>query len=182
MEIKQMLNQVDELTESDRIFELIRKGESKTLEFKSSFRHNLRSNNFEEKMIFIIMKTINAMMNTIGGTLLIGVQDDGEIIGIEHDKYENIDKYKLSLYQSIENYMDKTIASKMSTSFIEIGQETVCQITIPKINKTWMRYREQIVNGQTVYGKGKLIEKLFIRTGPSSNELMPSEVDVYFSK
>ena len=44
-----------------------------------------------------------------------------------------------------------------------------------------MSYKEQTTNGKTEYGKGKEIEKLFIRTGPSSKELKPSKVDSHFT-
>ena len=175
-----LLGQLNLVSETDKIIDLINKGESKILEFKSSFRQNLKAGKFDLKMTYVIMKTINAMLNTLGGKLLIGVDDNGEIIGIEHDKYQNDDKYNLAVKQSIENYMSKTIASKIDILFIRIGEKEICVIEIPEIKRTWMRYKEEHINGQQLIGKGKLVEKLFIRTGPSSKELLPSEADKHF--
>ncbi len=180
-----LLGQFNLVSKADKVVNLINKGESKRLEFKSSFRQNLRSNKFDIEMQYVIMKTINAMLNTLGGTLLIGVSEDeagdGKVIGIEHDKYKNNDKYNLAIKQFIENYMSKTVASKINISFIGIDEKQVCVIEVPIIKKTWMRYKEEYINGKRVIGKGKLVEKLFIRTGPSSKELLPSEVDQHFN-
>jgi predicted HTH transcriptional regulator len=57
--------------------ELIEKGESTTLEFK-------RKATTAQKFA----KEISAMANTKGGVLLVGVDDDGTIVGVESEKYE----------------------------------------------------------------------------------------------
>ncbi len=58
--------------------ELIKRGESKTLEFKSSLRWSLKENRLDSKGVtHAAMKTIAAFLNTEGGDLLIGVADDG---------------------------------------------------------------------------------------------------------
>ncbi len=56
--------------------ELIKRGESKTLEFKSTLRWNLREDRKDDKAItHSVLKTIAAFLNTAGGDLLIGVDD-----------------------------------------------------------------------------------------------------------
>src|SRR5206468_507726 len=67
--------------------ELIKRGESKTLEFKSTLRWNLKENRQDDKGVtHAVLKTIAAFLNTEGGDLLIGVADDGLIVGIERDQ------------------------------------------------------------------------------------------------
>ena len=67
--------------------ELIKRGESKTLEFKSTLRWNLKENRQDDKFItHAVLKTVAAFLNTDGGDLLIGVADDGAIVGIEADR------------------------------------------------------------------------------------------------
>ena len=74
--------------------ELIRQRESKTLEFKSTLRWNLKEDLKDDKRItHAALKTIAAFLNTEGGDLLLGVADDGTIMGIEHDRLENDDKF-----------------------------------------------------------------------------------------
>ena len=50
---------------------LIRKGEGTTLEFKESL-----SSSFARELV--------ALTNTIGGKILLGVRDDGTVIGVNH--------------------------------------------------------------------------------------------------
>ena len=63
-----------------------KRGESKTLEFKSTLRWNTKEDRKDDKVItHSALKTVAAFLNTDGGDLLIGVRDDGSIIGIERD-------------------------------------------------------------------------------------------------
>ncbi|MCK4661654.1 MAG: ATP-binding protein, partial [Bacteroidales bacterium] len=76
-----------ELTKDVR--KLISHGESSTLEFKSTFRWDMKQSKVNKQLVFVILKTIAGFMNNSGGTLLIGVGDDGKIIGLEKD-YQNL--------------------------------------------------------------------------------------------
>ena len=81
--------------------ELIKQGESKTLEFKSTLRWNLREDRKDDKRItHAALKTIAAFLNTEGGDLLLGVADDGAIVGIEKDRLDNDDKFMRHLAQA----------------------------------------------------------------------------------
>ena len=55
---------------SERLLELISKGESQTLEFKTSFQKE-------------VIASIVAFTNAKGGMVFIGVSDKGEVIGID---------------------------------------------------------------------------------------------------
>jgi ATP-dependent DNA helicase RecG len=70
-----------ESTES-KILEMIRKGEGLDLEFKTC-RNQLNRDAY---------KTVCAFLNRHGGTLLLGVQDNGVIQGIEPDAVAQIRK------------------------------------------------------------------------------------------
>ena len=60
-------------------------GESQTLEFKSSARWNVRAASPDKKLEHAITKTVCAFLNAEGGTLLIGVDDNGQVLGLEDD-------------------------------------------------------------------------------------------------
>ncbi|HAM57915.1 MAG TPA: type I restriction endonuclease subunit R, partial [Candidatus Rokubacteria bacterium] len=80
--------------------ELIKRGESRTLEFKSTLRWNLKEDRQDDKAVtHAVLKTIAAFLNTEGGDLLIGVADDGSIAGIERDRLESDDKFMRHLAQ-----------------------------------------------------------------------------------
>ena len=82
---------------------LITEGESKTLEFKSTLRWNLKEDRKDNRVTHAALKTIAAFLNTEGGDLLIGVADDGSVVGIERDRLDNDDKFMLHLVQLVRN-------------------------------------------------------------------------------
>lgn len=65
--------------------ELIARDESFDVEFKSTARWNLRDAVKDKRMEDTVVKTVAGFLNADGGTLLIGVDDSGAIIGIGHD-------------------------------------------------------------------------------------------------
>ena len=74
--------------------ELIKRGESKTFEFKSTLRWDMKEDRKDDKLVtHAVLKTLAAFLNTDGGDLLIDDADDGSIVGIERDQLENDDKF-----------------------------------------------------------------------------------------
>ena len=86
----------------EEIFELIKRGESENLEFKSTFRTNLHTNEIDRKIEYSALKTMAGFINYKGGTLLIGINDSKEIIGIEKDNFLNSDKFSLHITNLIK--------------------------------------------------------------------------------
>ena len=70
--------------EPDTYAEIIARGENSTAEFKSTLRVNLHTGQQDPKMEHAVLKTSSAaFLNTHGGTLCIGVNDDGDACGLE---------------------------------------------------------------------------------------------------
>ncbi len=82
-----MASLLDELEPSKPIAlpDLIRAGEGPTLEFKSSFRWDVQRKQANKDLQKEVARSLAGFMNSEGGTLLIGVGDDGGILGIEDD-------------------------------------------------------------------------------------------------
>ncbi len=78
-------------SEQQEIEALIKAGESATVEFKSSARWDMRQNKLNKELEQVIVKTVAGFLNTEGGTLLIGVDDGGIIVGLQHD-YQTLGK------------------------------------------------------------------------------------------
>ena len=55
------------------------------VEFKSTARWNLKEECKDKRMEDAVVKTVAGFLNTDGGTLLIGVDDDRQVIGLTHD-------------------------------------------------------------------------------------------------
>ena len=65
--------------------DLISMGEGKGLEFKSTLQWDVVRATQNKGLRDAVLKTLVAFMNSEGGTLLIGVEDSGQIFGIERD-------------------------------------------------------------------------------------------------
>ena len=74
-----------QLSEEDLIFSLIRKGENKHIEFKETFSKNIRTGQKDKDIEKSSLKNIVGFLNADGGTLIIGVSDDGTVTGVEDD-------------------------------------------------------------------------------------------------
>ena len=159
--------------QDSEIVELIQQGESATLEFKSSARWNLREKKKDKMMENIILKTVAAFLNSEGGTLLIGVADDGNVIGLKHDyqtlKKPNRDGYGQFLTQLLlrENF-GLYLSKELKFSFHKIGQDEVCKVSIYK-------------SPRPIYLKPKnpQEEQFWIRSGNSTHKLSVSETVNY---
>ena len=85
------LQAVREQLATDSLATRIKHGETATVEFKSNLRWNINAKKFDREIENAVLKTIVAFCNTAGGELLIGVADDGSVVGIEHDGFPNDD-------------------------------------------------------------------------------------------
>lgn len=115
---------------------LIALGESETLEFKSSARWDMKENRENPVMEKIVVKTVAGFLNSAkGGTLLIGVGDDGSVVGIEHDlktlkRKPDVDGYELFLHTLLLGACGKDAGQFIGVSFPKVRGETVCQIAV----------------------------------------------------
>ncbi len=70
---------------TDTLLELIKGGESDRLEFKQTLRFDVETQALNRKLEEVAIKTVAGFANHTGGTLLIGVRDDGVVTGVEPD-------------------------------------------------------------------------------------------------
>ena len=110
--------------------ELIKRGESKTLEFKATLRWNLREDRQDDKGVtHAVLTTIAAFLNTEGGDLLIGVADDGSIVGIERDQLENDDTFMRHLAQAVRNGLGDRAGTCIDPKTQIVQGKTVCVVS-----------------------------------------------------
>jgi uncharacterized protein YuzE len=155
---------------SEEVLELIKKGENEKIEFKSTVRVNLYTNEIDKKIEYVIIKTISSFLNSMGGILLIGISDKGEILGIEKDRFENNDKLNLYITNLIKEKIGKRYISLINFQLILIKNKTIIKIECKKNNKP--------VFIKTSSGD----EEFYIRVGPSSIQIKASELIEYIEK
>ena len=156
------------------VMSLIASGESVSLEFKSSARWDLKENKANKILEQVIMKTAAGFLNVeSGGTLLIGVNDDGQILGLENDyktmgKKPTRDGYENWLTTLLLGEFGKDSSPLIRITFHEIESKEVCQIVFgPSPRPLFIR-------------EGNA-EHLYIRTG-NSTRLLTSREAVEFCK
>jgi hypothetical protein len=101
-----------------------------------------------DKQLLIISKTIAGFQNHKGGTLLLGVNDSGEAMGIHHDfphlnssendafEYSRSkDGYELKIRNAVKYFLGNTSNSNISFEFDEIDGKEYCLIKINEVLK-----------------------------------------------
>lgn len=157
--------------------ELIVSGESEVLEFKSSLRWDYKFGKTNKKLEEVIIKTIAAFANSNGGTLLIGVDDSGKILGLENDYSWLLgDKDEFELH--LRNVVNKSFgpafsAKKLKVSFPTVEGQEICQVEVQISDKPI------IIKGTD--GNGVPFEKFYVRNGNSSIELPASQIVDYLN-
>lgn len=154
----------------EEVLELIKKGEGEKIEFKSTLRTNLYTKEFDKKIELSVLKTIIAFLNSNGGKLLIGVNNNGEILGTEQDKFENTDKFNLHLTNLIKEKIGKRHLHLIKIKDILIEGKTIVNINCEK-SKTPVFLR--LPSNE---------EEFYIRSGPSSIQTKASELVEYINR
>lgn len=121
------------------IAEVIRFGESERVEFKSSARWNLHTKARDDRMEQIVAKTVAGFLNAEGGTLLIGVSDDGRVLGLADDfstvKLPDPDRYELWLRDFLTTALGPNAATLPVVDFAPVevdGVDTyLCRLSCP---------------------------------------------------
>jgi hypothetical protein len=99
--------------------ELIAGGEADGVEFKSTLRTNLFTGQPDDKMQIAVLKTLAAFLNAGGGTLLIGISDDGIPIGLAADAFPSEDKMSLHLVNLIRDRIGDIFGPYVHPQFVE---------------------------------------------------------------
>jgi hypothetical protein len=110
-------------------------GESAHVEFKSSARWNLHTGRRDPAIELVIAKTIAAFLNAGGGTLLVGVDDDGHAVGLANDyslvKRPDRDRYELWLRDLLRSCLGALAAASVHVDFADVDGAEVCRLRVP---------------------------------------------------
>jgi hypothetical protein len=156
-----------------QIAALISAGESSIVEFKSSVRWDMRENRPNEALKYSVIKTVAAFLNSNGGTLLVGVDDERKVVGLKGDysqfkRPDSRDAFENWLSTQLIEQFGKPASSFYSVSFHAVEDQDVCRI-------------EAKASPSPVYvdeKSGKPVQ-LYIRTGNASRALETREIIEY---
>ena len=108
--------------------------ESAELEFKSSLRWDYEQQNKNKVLERVVAKTIAGFANANGGVLLIGVSDDGTVLGLDPDyatlPKQNRDGFEQQVVQVLAAALGESVLAFITITFHEIGGDDVCQVAV----------------------------------------------------
>jgi hypothetical protein len=161
----------------EEVIELIEKGETEFVEFKSSLRWDFREEKPNKILEDVILKSVAAFSNAKGGTLFIGVTDELEIIGLEHDfktlKKQDADYFELHLRKLINNQYGIQFANKhLLIHFPEFNGKIICVLQVSVSDKPlYLKVKNK---------QGHEVEKFYVRSGNASQEItLLKEINEY---
>ena len=115
-------------------------------------------------MTHAVLKTIGAFLNTEGGDLIIGVNDAGEIVGIENDQFEAEDKFMLHLAQVVRNGLGDRASTCIDPRIQKVDGKSVCLVACQRspepVVLKWKGLQRENVDGE-----------FYVRSGPGSIKL-----------
>lgn len=152
-----------------RLHDYLEQGEGARVEYKSTVRKNLKSGKVGKEIEFAWLKAVVAFLNSEGGCLLLGVSDEGEILGLADDEFDNNDRCLLHVKNLFNQYVGAEFSRSVTVSLVEQEKGDVVMIECGK-------------SKDPVFLRVGKNEEFYIRSGPSSLKLSPSQIVNYLGK
>ncbi len=151
------------------VADLIASGESDAIEYKSTLRTNLHTGEKDARMEMAVLKSIAGFLNAKGGTLIVGVADDGTPVGVEKDSFADEDKMSLHLINLLKDRLGGQHAMNVQSRFDDHDAVRVLVIECSR-------------SPSPVFVKDGPVEKFFVRYGPSTQELTGATAQEYMKQ
>ncbi|SDM56628.1 GmrSD restriction endonuclease domain-containing protein [Maricaulis salignorans] len=159
-----------QLRSPDELRDLIGGRENSTTEFKSTLRMNLHTGQNDPRMELGVLKTIAGFLNaSSGGTLIIGVSDDTEPLGISADGFSSEDKMNLHLDNLIRDRMGADHMLYIHPRFDDYEDARVLCIDCD-------------AGRSPVFVKDGKDQRFFVRMGASTTELSGKEAQEFIRR
>jgi hypothetical protein len=165
--INEFIGSTDSPAAALSIDTILADGETDTVEFKASARWDYRESHHNKILEGVIAKTITGFLNAKGGTLLIGVGDDGKVVGLEPDygtlaKRPDRDGYQQFLVNLVSEAMGKDQCANLAISFHPVDGKEICAVRAS-------------ASARPVYVKDNQQTRFYLRTGNATQELSTKE-------
>jgi len=157
---------IDRNNQQEDLCHLINSGEGTHLEFKSTMRTNLHTDKPGKEIELAWLKGIAAFLNTEGGILLIGVADDGTVLGLDADRFENEDKCRLHFKNLLQQHLGAEYARFLAFDLYDLEEKRIAAVECERADSP-------------VFLHNKDTEAFIIRNGPSNIKLSISRALKY---
>jgi membrane protein YdbS with pleckstrin-like domain len=149
---------------------LIVGGENQNVEFKASLVWDYRQEKANKELYTPVMKNSVAFLNSGGGDVLIGIGDDGELLGIEPDlntmQKRNTDGFENIFNMAFNKMVGVEYRQYVTVTFPKIDGVMICRLSVSPSNEpAYLQYRGD--------------ERFYIRAGNASQPLTVSKATNY---
>lgn len=156
--------------ERPALSELLAKDEHERLEFKSSLRFDHHTGKVNRELEKAAMKTVAAFLNSDGGRVVVGIDNEGRPVGLEYD-YATIQKpssdgFEIHFTQVFSAMIGPEFRHLVKLWFEKYEGKDVCVVDV-------------VQSARPVYLKADNTEHFFVRTGNTTTALTLSEVEAY---
>ena len=149
--------------------QLIDGGETDHVEFKSTMRWNLHAGKPGKEIELAWLKSVVAYLNSDGGFVVLGVKDDGTILGMEKDGFRNDDKMLLHFENLIKQHVGLLFAAFIKGEIRQLDDRQIFLVCCERCpDPVFLR------NGDD--------EKFFVRIGPSTHVVPASKIVDYMAE
>jgi predicted HTH transcriptional regulator len=115
------------------------------------------------------LKTIVAFLNSDGGTLFVGVNDDGGARGIDLQHFDNKDKFLLHFTNMVNETVGKRFLPFIEVRLVDLDGTTIMAVRCSRCNvPAFLRMEKE--------------EAFYVRAGASSSELRGREMVDYINQ
>lgn len=153
------------------IADYIAAGESETVEFKGSLRWDFRQKQVNKALEKTVARTVAAFMNSKGGTLVVGVSDEGPILRLEADlgtlgSRQNRDGWEQALRNALNTYLSKEISVLVQATFAADASKTVAVLRADPARRP-------------VYLTDGQVAEFYVRSGNTTQQLDVRQANEY---
>ncbi|MBL4889075.1 MAG: ATP-binding protein [Candidatus Lindowbacteria bacterium] len=144
------------------IAKILARSEGQHVEYKSSLRWDANQKKANTALEQVVVKTIAGFLNSEGGTLALGVNDNGDPVGLEDDmktlKKKDPDGYEQVIVRLVSNWIGPDVCPNVRISFVDIEDKQVCLVNVQEFHKP-------------VYVNEKKDSVFYLRTGNQTQQL-----------
>ncbi len=153
------------LTDEDKIKLLLNPGENENIEYKESFGRDAGNKKDRSSILLASIKNIAGFINSNGGTLLVGVNNDCIVSGIERDGFKSDDNLLLWISAKLSDNFGAKIYDLVKYKVVKVDGLNVVRFDCQK-------GKEKIfVNGED--------DGLYVRSSPETKKIKGREMFDY---
>jgi hypothetical protein len=148
---------------------IINQGESEVVEFRQTLRTNKHTGEVDSRIEMSILSILAGFLNNNGGTLIVGLSDDGYPTNLRDDNFANEDEMSLYLVDLVKERMGSQALLSIHVNFDDYNGNRIMLVRCT---------RAQV----PIFVEDVDVKRFFIRTGSLTIELDAEQIEEYLAR